>query len=468
MMKRTLAIFCCLMLLMVSLSGCKKPREENAAADTFVETPETEKVPQDLPSDKPADAGKTEGEQKPSAEQPKEEIAQESKVRLLQEPLYFRENHKFEEVRGAQNFLVQSIKTFLSNAGQENAAYSPGNMYLALGMLAEITDGDSRQQILNALGARNIETLRKTCLAYWESTYRDGESAQRLLASSLWLDEDIAYDEDTLEVLADYYFASSYQGKMGDPAYEAALKKWLNEQTGGLLQEQVGGLRMDPEAVITLATTFYYKGSWFQKFDESKTAPATFHGAAGDTTCDFMYISESNDIYEGAQFIAAERNLGGSGAMHFILPNEGTTPEALLGQEEFTKYLKGAASKSNYQYRKINYGVPKFDIETNAAKMKAEEKLKQMGVTAVFSSDKADFSRLGKNLEGSRLAVDHAARIMIDEEGCTAASFVKQDVLKYDSLKEPQEFNFILDRPFIVVITDPYDLPLFAGIVNQV
>lgn len=467
MMKRILAMLCCLMLLMVSFSGCKKPREENAAADTFVETPETEKVPQDLPSDQPADAGETEGEQKPSAEQPKDEITQETKVRLLQEPLYFRENHKYEEVRDAQNFLVKSIQTFLSNAGQENAAYSPGNMFLALGMLAEITEGTSRQQILNTLGVRNMEMLRNTCLAYWENTYCDSESARRLLASSLWLDEDIAYHEETLEALADYYFASSYQGQMGSPAYEAELKKWLNEQTGGLLQEQVGALEMDPNTVITLATTVYYKGAWLKKFDEGKTATATFHGAAGDTKCDFMYVSESDDIYKGAQFIAAERLLSG-GKMHFILPKEGTAPEALLGQEEFTQYLKGAASRSNYQSVKINYAVPKFDIQTNAAKMNAEEKLKQMGITAVFGANTSDFSPLGNDLKLCSLEVDHAARIMIDEAGCTAASFVKQDVLKYDSLKEPQEFNFILDRPFIIVITDPYDLPLFAGIVNQI
>ncbi len=468
MMKRILAMLCCLMLLTSSLSGCKKPQEELAAADTLVNGQESEEVPQDLPSEKPAEEGETEGEKNPSAEQPTEETPQGSAVRMLQEPFYFQKNHKFEEVRGARNFLIGSIKTFLSNAGQENAAYSPGNMFLALGMLAEITDGTSRQQILNALRVRNMETLRKTCLAYWESTYCDSESAQRLLASSLWLDEDIAYHEETLEALADYYFASSYQGQMGSSAYEAELKKWLNEQTGGLLQEQVGALEMDPNTVITLATTVYYKSAWFQKFDEDKTAPATFHGAAGDTTCDFMYISESDDIYKGAQFIAAEKLLGGGGHMHFILPKEGTTPEALLGQEEFTQYLKGAASESNYQSMKINYAVPKFDIQTNAAKMNAEEKLKQMGVNAVFNAQKADFSPLGEGLEGSRLAVDHAARIMIDEEGCAAASFVKQDVLKYSSIDKETEIDFILDRPFIIVITDSYDLPLFAGIVNQV
>ena len=46
---------------------------------------------------------------------------------------------------------------FLGGKEGENAAYSPVNVYMALAMLAELTDGASRQQILDLLGSDSLE-----------------------------------------------------------------------------------------------------------------------------------------------------------------------------------------------------------------------------------------------------------------------------------------------------------------------
>ena len=46
-------------------------------------------------------------------------------------------------------FLQKSIPQFLSGSDTENRVYSPLNVYMALGMLAELTDGNSRRQILD-------------------------------------------------------------------------------------------------------------------------------------------------------------------------------------------------------------------------------------------------------------------------------------------------------------------------------
>ncbi|MDE7281706.1 MAG: hypothetical protein K2N36_08210, partial [Ruminiclostridium sp.] len=52
------------------------------------------------------------------------------------------------------NFYKKTAEEFLS--GDENRAYSPVNIYMALAMLGEATDGESRRQILDLLGASNI------------------------------------------------------------------------------------------------------------------------------------------------------------------------------------------------------------------------------------------------------------------------------------------------------------------------
>ena len=136
---------------------------------------------------------------------------------------------------GLAPFLTSSMEVFLSGAGEENRVYSPLNVYMALAMLAEVTGGESRAQVLNLLGSDSLESLRSQASDLWNDHYCDDGATTSILASSLWLDEGISYNQDTLHTLADTYYASTFQGQMGDGAYTRALRDWLNEQTGGLL-----------------------------------------------------------------------------------------------------------------------------------------------------------------------------------------------------------------------------------------
>ena len=53
-----------------------------------------------------------------------------------------------------------------------------------------------------------------------------------------------------------------------------------------------------------------------------------------------------------------------------------------------------------------------------------------------------------------------------DEEGVTAAAYT---VLPMAGAARPpeDEIDFVVDRPFIFVITGEDGLPLFAGVINQ-
>ena len=53
------------------------------------------------------------------------------------------------------SFWRQCLPAFLSGQEGENRVCSPLNIYLSLAMLAELTDGDSREQILGPIGQRD-------------------------------------------------------------------------------------------------------------------------------------------------------------------------------------------------------------------------------------------------------------------------------------------------------------------------
>ena len=54
-----------------------------------------------------------------------------------------------------------------------------------------------------------------------------------------------------------------------------------------------------------------------------------------------------------------------------------------------------------------------------------------------------------------------------DEEGVTAAAYTVM-LMCGAGMPPMEEMDFILDRPFLFVITSRDNLPLFAGVVNQV
>ena len=154
---------------------------------------------------------------------------------------------------GLEGYYTATLRQFLGDSGTENKVCSPLNIYFALGMLADLTDGSSRQQILDLLGQDSIDTLRAQARALWNANYSDDGMLTSVLASSLWLNEDVPFNQSTLDTLADTYYASSYQGEMGSAELDQALQTWLNDQTGGLLKEAAGQVRLDPETVLALA-----------------------------------------------------------------------------------------------------------------------------------------------------------------------------------------------------------------------
>lgn len=367
---------------------------------------------------------------------------------------------------GIWEFTKETMQEILLETKGENKIYSPLNIYMALGMLAEITDGNSRQQVLALLHTDTMEVLRTKVNTLWKEHYRNDGRKTSLLASSVWLNNALEYIPGTLEQLANTYYASSFQGEMGSEEYNTKLHEWLNEQTGGLLKEQAEGVEFSKDTVMALATTVYFKAKWRNEFFEGNTTKEVFHGSNGDVTCEFMHQSRSDTYYWGEQFSAIRRSFEAGGDMCFILPDESVTAEELVQDASVIEFIQSDYWENRKQLM-INQSIPKFDVVSN---MDLGENLKQLGITDVFDRSKSDFSNLtpleeelGKIFVSK---VDHAARVKIDEKGCEAAAYTVMQMMNTAMLPR-EEIDFVLDRPFIFAITGEDGLPLFIGIVNQ-
>ncbi len=343
-------------------------------------------------------------------------------------------------------------------AGSENRVYSPVSLYAALAMLTEVTDGDTKQQVMDLLAAHDAETLRQQIKDLWIGVYTDDDQSVCRLANGVFLRENADVNQETVDTLADWHFASSYRVPMGTEEADKAIASWLNQNTGGLLSEETGNIRTDGNDLLRLYNTIYYKSGWQDAFRSSATTRDTFTAADGAAQkTDFMHRTESGSYQKGDGYTAAPRSLN-YGRMVFVLPDEGVTPESLLQRDGFLTELTG-----DYNAAELVWSVPKFDVKSST---ELNEVLQALGVTEVFG-DSADFTPLTDN--GAFLSsAMQAARVKIDEEGVEAAAYTELVTRDSAMMEVPPTVEMDLDRPFLFVIFDYNNIPLFVGTVQSV
>ena len=389
---------------------------------------------------------------------------------------YDRANDAWRDARAAQvdqpdytkdleSYLQKAIPEFLSGGAGENRVFSPANVYMALSMLAEVTAGDSQKQILDLLGAPDLETSRARAKALWNKNYCDDGSITSILANSLWLSDEIQYHEETIGTLARDYYASSFRGTMGQEDYNEALRDWINDQTGGRLKDQTKGLTMAPNTVLALVSTLQFKGEWDETFSKEVTAPDTFHAPSGDRETDFMRKTMIQDYCWGEKFAAVELPFDTGCSMAFLLPDEGVSPEDLLKDPEALQYLISSEEWENVKHLTVHLSLPKFDV---TCQTDLTVGLKDLGVRDVFDTAASDFSPLADLEDPVYLSkADHAARVSIDEDGAEGTAFTVLMMNTGAAAPPDEDVDFTLDRPFVFVIRGLDGLPLFVGIVNQ-
>lgn len=364
------------------------------------------------------------------------------------------------------SFLSRTAQEFLTQAGDRNQIYSPLNLYMALSMLAETTSGNSQAELLDLLGAPSLAELRDTTKGLWLTNYRADGQTDSVLANSLWLNEALPgqYNESTLQSLAEDHYAFLFEGPAGDPAYDEALRTWLNTETHGLLQDYTSDLSMPEDLTIALTSAIYFRANWASPFEESETAPDIFHTPTGDLQTDFMHATRSMDYTWGPNFSSVSLYYQeGSYSMRLMLPDEGVSTADLLADPDALSYLLGSTPDTvQTQYGEVILSLPKFDV---SSQLDLQDGLQALGVSDIFDPNTADFTALTDTPEVFVDQCIHAARVIADEAKTEAAAFTWITTPGAAAPTEGKPIVLTLDRPFLFSILGPAGVPLFVGMV---
>ena len=95
-----------------------------------------------------------------------------------------------------QDYFKTVTPAILEYSDSANPVCSPTNIYMALAMLAETANGETREELLDFLGVETIEQLRLLNNYIWNGHYWDDGVTTSILGSSFWLDDQYTFNPE--------------------------------------------------------------------------------------------------------------------------------------------------------------------------------------------------------------------------------------------------------------------------------
>ena len=379
------------------------------------------------------------------------------------------------------NATFSSVAYLESNTNRANVAISPVSVYMALAMAVECTAGQTRAQILDALGMTYDEVEKYTSLLFRQldvDNVRQNKTVGRLdLYNSIWIDDGLAYNQNAVENLAGKYFCYSNSTDFDGDNVGAnkAVRNFIKEKTNKLIDKD---FELGEETIFALINTLYLKDVWndIGKNLNFASGTYTFQNSNGSTK-DVSLLQPSYltiNVIEGENYRTAYTMTESRYKIKFILPkgncsvNQIFTAETLREVAGITDY-KGIDEENRIEYH-TRVLFPEFKASYDGEISGILQNT--FGVTDAFSAEKADFSPfIADSGQVAYLGkVQHVTELNVDKKGIEGAAVT---LMQGAGSAAPPPYtkvyqDFIIDRAFGFIITDYYDTTIFSGVVNGV
>jgi serine protease inhibitor len=366
--------------------------------------------------------------------------------------------------RLAFNFLQATLQ---QDAAVNNRLISPLSIYLALSMVYNGADRDTKDSMAKALQIQglDINTLNAACHSLITQLPTEDNKVQLSIANSIW------YRQNSFQPLAPFldttqndYDATVRGLNFDDPGAVKTINDWVAQKTNNKIPTILNSIPKDD--LMYLIDAIYFNGPWQIAFDPSATHSDVFHLQNGNTvSVPFMAREAKVKRYADNSFTLVELPYGGgsSYSMFIALPKDGQPPVNTLSATINADWLTNAISKMDSVT--VALEIPKWEYSYAIDDMKPE--LSQLGMGIAFT-DQADFSKMydpGQVKIKISKAI-HKTYVKVDEEGTQAAAVTAIGVAELTMVPAIQFFR--VDHPFIYAIVEKQTgAVLFLGVVND-
>ncbi len=362
--------------------------------------------------------------------------------------------------------MLQETDTVLADKG--NVVLSPISASVVLSMLANGAAGDTRQEIIDALGfkGKDITAINDYSSLILKTFPGLDNTGVLSFANSMWLNSGYGstgfYPYDSFESeLEDVYDSEIHSFDFADGP--ELINAWCSKKTNDLIPEILEDL--DADSQMALVNALYFKGKWEAEFSEKNTKRDEFTTADGDVRYVDMMNGRREVLYLAAEKYALAELPFGNGAFSFqvVLPAEGVAAEECLAGFKADEWL---ADQEKMSMKNLEIKLPKFKVEMNESIVTV---LMALGMRNMFHVPLADFSNLSERTSVVS-EVRQATYFSVDEKGSEAAAVTIAVLLESagPDQKEPEYIPFHVNRPFLFVLKEAStNSILFIGKISE-
>lgn len=369
------------------------------------------------------------------------------------------------------SFGVRLFKEILNENKDKNVGFSPYGVSSALNILQYGTAGKTMEQLRKVLNYGYSErtlsaALRKLREEICGSLASSADTKSVHVADGLFVQRDLELTPGFLQRFYATFRRHVTQIDFSDPSEaKDILNQWVENKTNGMIQDFLGSNSIPPLTRLVLLSAVHFDGKWVLPFPEKDTHERPFYRPDGSQVQVQMMENTAKYNYseletpEGVYYDVIELPYEGDEiSMLIAAPYEKgvslSTITDILTPELITQW------KNSMRRSTRLFVLPKFSL-TSEANLKSP--LQRLGVTDMFSAERADFRRLSSERPLHVSEAFQKVKIEVTESG-TKASAATAAIL----LARMAPLEVIMDRPFLFIIRhNPTGSLLFIGQVME-
>lgn len=354
-------------------------------------------------------------------------------------------------VKADNEFGFSLFNGLTERSPHENVFISPLSISMALQMCYSGADSKTKAQMgevmkIAGMPVKAVNSGNRQLIEYLTR----GEDVRLEIANSLWAKKEIPFHHEFVDALEEYYHAVAYERDFEDPAVVEEINSWVAEKTHDKIKQIIQ--QLDPLAILVLINAVYFKGAWFDQFNENVTEKADFYLHDGTIQkVDMMFKRDDYSYLETKEFQAVKLPYKDPRfEMVIFLPSEGTDLNDFLIDKDADWWSN---RMSQFREREGNLYFPRFKVEYE---IELNDPLIAMGMSDAFTAAEANFTKMTPFQPAWISSVIHKTYLEVDEEGTEAAAVttVMMAGSAAPEMDPPEPFTMRVDRPFFCAIIE--------------
>lgn len=372
------------------------------------------------------------------------------------------------------NFSNLTYHAIANSHNAENMSYATIGLYSLMNeMYGAISRDDLKADYDELLGLTETERKAFYSKLMKANSFANEDSTTQLKNAAFFTNE-FNYSETYLSKLSDLY-CEAYQLSFANEA--SKMVEWVNKavNSDGFIDTKF--LELTEDSVLYLFSTLYFKNMWANKYLAADNVQDDFTLSNGSkvqaTYMKHSYMTES--YYDYGDYIAVTDYYSrGAASITYLIPKKiednifELTKDVNIFEDDETKLVKD--DSEYHSYITVNLKTPKFTLKTD---LNFKESFPALGLSSIFNSDYDSFHNAfnDANLNDSNIYVSvmkQRNEVEFNEDGTIVKSVSMAGMSKETAMYiDGQTLDVDLNQPFIYIIRDCNDTPIFVGHVDN-